>query len=316
MKKWIKSNLRNIIVTAFVIPILLVAFVSISHVTTFYGISNPLSWAIYLSVAIEIAALAALAAVSVRMGKFVYVPFFIVTLIQFVGNLYFSFTFIDENSDAFKEWMNMVGSFFEMIGVDPTDPIAHKRILALISGGLLPIISLTFAHMLVVYSDRVDESKSEEKSVEIKNFTEEEIDKISKIAGKIEADNSELIQTPKYENLDKIEEYLKKINQQKFGEEIPVTNDDNQNAEDIDQETFKIEIPLDTQEENDLEIITPEVEFETYIPEELELPKIEEAVIPDIDNIITKPKPEQTEETKVVDEAPQIKRLVYSGRNG
>ena len=64
MKNWIKKNLKNIVATAFVIPILLVAYVSISHVTSFYGLSNPFSWAVYLSVAVEIAALAALAGVS------------------------------------------------------------------------------------------------------------------------------------------------------------------------------------------------------------------------------------------------------------
>jgi branched-subunit amino acid ABC-type transport system permease component len=63
MKKWLQSNLNNIIVGSFLIPILLVAFVSISHVTTFYSMANPLSWAIYLSVAVEIAALAALAGI-------------------------------------------------------------------------------------------------------------------------------------------------------------------------------------------------------------------------------------------------------------
>ena len=127
MKNWIKKNLKNIVAIAFVIPILLVAYVSISHVTSFYGLSNPFSWAVYLSVAIEIAALSALAAVSVRMGKFVYVPFLIVTLIQFVGNLYFSFTYIDETSKAFKEWMNMVGGMLEPMGIDPTDVISNNR---------------------------------------------------------------------------------------------------------------------------------------------------------------------------------------------
>ncbi|NBO22595.1 hypothetical protein EBU94_04545, partial [bacterium] len=99
MKKWIKNNLRNIIVFAFIIPILLVAFVSISHVTSFYGISNPWTWALYLSVGIEIAALSALAAVSVKMGRFIYIPFLIVTLIQMIGNIFFSFSYIDENSE-------------------------------------------------------------------------------------------------------------------------------------------------------------------------------------------------------------------------
>jgi hypothetical protein len=280
MKNWIKSNLRNIIVTAFVIPILLVAFVSISHVTTFYGISNPLSWAIYLSVAIEIAALAALAAVSVRMGKFVYVPFFIVTLIQFVGNLYFSFTYIDENSEGFKEWMYMVGSFFEMMGVDPTDPIAHKRILALISGGLLPIISLTFAHMLVVYSDKIEDRKTP-KSFK-KEFTEEELYELGRIAGKIESQTVESLEPPKYENLDEIEEYLKKVDEDKFGKK---ENDD-----------FKIEIPLD----NDID----DFNEETYISDDFTNDQDLLMSLQDINN------------REIEDTQPEIKRLTYIGRDG
>jgi Trk-type K+ transport system membrane component len=89
LKNWVRENLKGIIATSFTIPILLVAFVSISHVTTFYGLTNPFSWAIYLSVAIEIAALGALAGISANMGRFVYVPFLIVTFIQFVGNVFF-----------------------------------------------------------------------------------------------------------------------------------------------------------------------------------------------------------------------------------
>ena len=75
---WFQKNFRNIIYLAFLIPILTVAFVSISHVTSWYGITNPVSWAIYLSIGIEIAALSALAAISANMGRVVYVPFGIV----------------------------------------------------------------------------------------------------------------------------------------------------------------------------------------------------------------------------------------------
>ena len=49
---WFQKNFKNIIYAAFLIPILLVAFVSISHVTSWYGITNPFSWAIYLSIGI------------------------------------------------------------------------------------------------------------------------------------------------------------------------------------------------------------------------------------------------------------------------
>ena len=228
MKNWIKKNLKNIVAIAFVIPILLVAYVSISHVTSFYGLSNPFSWAVYLSVAIEIAALSALAAVSVRMGKFVYVPFLIVTLIQFVGNLYFSFTYIDETSKAFKEWMNMVGGMLEPMGIDTTDVISHKRVLAFFSGGLLPLISLTFAHMLVVFTDNLKETEETQKLEEPKTIlsqqviSEEDLDKLSREAGKIEYKNSLKEKESNFGDLYKIEEYLLSLQSTNKNENIAI----------------------------------------------------------------------------------------------
>ena len=77
---WIQRNFKKIIYIAFLVPIITVAGVSISHVTSWYGLSNSISWAIYLSVGIEIAALSALAAISAQMGKKVYFPFGIIIL--------------------------------------------------------------------------------------------------------------------------------------------------------------------------------------------------------------------------------------------
>jgi hypothetical protein len=169
MKSWLQKNIKNIIITAFVIPILLVAFVSISHVTSFYGLSNPITWAVYLSIGIEIAALSALAAVSVNMGRFVYLPFFVVTLIQMIGNIFFSFTYIDETGQPFQDWVAMVGGLFEGMGIEKTDLNSHKTIVAFLSGGLLPIISLTFAHMLVKFSEQ---SPDEQKVLSEEEFKE------------------------------------------------------------------------------------------------------------------------------------------------
>ena len=86
---WIRKNFKKLIYIAFLVPIFAVAIVSISHVTKWYGLSNPLSWAIYLSIGVEFAALSAVAAISAKMGKKVYIPFGIVTLIQFIGNVFF-----------------------------------------------------------------------------------------------------------------------------------------------------------------------------------------------------------------------------------
>lgn len=240
MKNWISRNLRNIIATAFVIPILLVAFVSISHVTTFYGLSNPMSWAIYLSVAIEIAALSALAAVSVRMGRFVYLPFFVVTLIQMIGNIFFSFSYIDETGQTFQDWVNMVGGLFENMGIEKTDINTHKTIIAFFSGGLLPIISLTFAHMLVLFTEKnqvtdqvtdqvidqvtnheltteearriMDEKIKQEEEIRYKP-TEEDLQKLEKVINVIKHEPEEVSSepiTPTQEDLDKLQDFLNK----------------------------------------------------------------------------------------------------------
>lgn len=165
MKNWFNRNFRAIIITAFVIPIITVALVSISHVTVWYGISNPISWAIYLSIGIEIAALSALAAISANMGSKVYFPFGIVTLIQFIGNIYFSYQYIDINVEEFKEWVELVSPLLEYIGIEGNDYIGHKRFLSLFAGGMLPIISLSFLHMLVKFTqeNKNNETKSETK---------------------------------------------------------------------------------------------------------------------------------------------------------
>jgi hypothetical protein len=196
---WFQKNFKTIIYVAFLVPIFAVAFVSISHVTTWYGLSNPLSWAIYLSIGIEIAALSALAAISAQMGKKVYFPFGIVTLIQFIGNIFFAYQYIDVSTTAFKDWVDLVDPIVSYLGVESGDPIGHKRFLALFSGGMLPIISLSFLHMLVKFEE-------EEKKNPTVLPTEIDIDKLSLEAGKIEAEFEK-----------KLEEELVKLNEQKFG---------------------------------------------------------------------------------------------------
>jgi hypothetical protein len=220
MKKWLQSNLNNIIVGSFLIPILLVAFVSISHVTTLYSLANPLSWAIYLSVAVEIAALAALAGVSAKFGKFIYIPFGIVTFIQFIGNFFYSYSYINVNSQDFKDWVDMISGLLEPIGVDPTDAVSHRRILAFITGGLIPFISLTFAHMLIVYSSKIQTNEDNVEPVndtvndtvnDIVILTEEQVVELSKKAGMMEAEQIDEKINPTPEDLVRLEEALKNL---------------------------------------------------------------------------------------------------------
>jgi hypothetical protein len=210
---WFQRNFKNIIYVSFLIPILLVAFVSISHVTSWYGITNPFSWALYLSVGIEIAALSALAAISANMGRVVYIPFGIVTFIQFLGNIFFAYQFIDVDSQTFKDWVEMVDPIVSYIGVEEGDPISHKRFLALFAGGMLPLISLSFLHMLVKFEEK-DKKNPKQITPEV------DIDEVSIEAGKIEAEVVKEMESeklnPSPEEIEKLEQVLEQINKDKF----------------------------------------------------------------------------------------------------
>lgn len=148
MKNWFTRNYRTLIITTFLVPIITVAVVSISHVGVWYSISNPSTWAFYLSVGIEIAALSALAAISANMGRKVYFPFIVVTIIQLIGNIYFAYGYINPNSKEFKDWVELVHPLLELIGVEPDNLTSHRRFLSLFAGGVLPMISLSFLQYL------------------------------------------------------------------------------------------------------------------------------------------------------------------------
>lgn len=160
MINWIKSNKKSLIRGAFLVPIILVMVISISHVVSWYDIANPLSWAIYLSIAIEIAAMSSIAAASVKVKGGVWLVFIIVTLVQFIGNIFFCYNEIDATSQQFKSWVELTGPIFESFGSDISDVIAQKRWLALLEGGLLPIISLASLHFFIKYGGIDDEKIS------------------------------------------------------------------------------------------------------------------------------------------------------------
>lgn len=213
MKHWINRNYKTLIITAFLIPIITVAIVSISHVTQWYGISNPLTWAIYLSFGIEIAAMSALAAISANMGRNVYFPFVIVTLIQFIGNIFFAYEYIDVTNKMFTSWVELVSPLVGFMGVEPTDLIGHKRFLALFAGGFLPIISLSFLHMLVKFTeeDRLKDVKEDEeihqKEIEEKIKHETSV-KAEDVEGLKELIEDEIRYKPSEDDLEKLQQIL------------------------------------------------------------------------------------------------------------
>jgi hypothetical protein len=178
---WIKDNpIRSM----FLVPIFLVAGISISHVVAWYDITNPISWAIYLSIAIEIGAITALIAATQRIKGGVWFMFGVVTFVQMVGNIFYSYKEIDPTGDLFKAWVELTSPIFEMFGTEPTDIIAHKRWLAILGGGLLPVISLTSLHFFVKYEEPEKPNFENDRDLEIASLMdletlekEEEVEK-------------------------------------------------------------------------------------------------------------------------------------------
>lgn len=169
--KWVRNNPNR---SMFLVPILLVAVISISHVVTWYDIANPISWAIYLSIAIEVGAMTALVAATNKIKGGVWFMFGLITFIQMIGNIFFSYKEIDSNGDLFKSWVELTGPIWEMIGSDTSDIPAMKRWLAFLEGGLLPIISLTSLHFFVKY-EKVNPTKVGDQITDIPKTESEKV---------------------------------------------------------------------------------------------------------------------------------------------
>lgn len=220
---WIKSNPNR---AMFLVPILLVAGISISHVVSWYDIANPISWAIYLSIAIEVGAMTALVAATNKIKGGVWFMFGLVTLIQMIGNIFFSYKEIDSNGDLFKSWVELTSPVWESFGSDITDVISLKRWLAFLEGGLLPIISLTSLHFFIKYDDgKKIESKTIEviKEVPVEKIVEVPVDKIIEKEVVKEIPIEKIVEVPVEKIVEKIIEVpVEKIVEKEIIKEVPV----------------------------------------------------------------------------------------------
>lgn len=303
---WFQRNFKTLIYCSFLVPILTVAIVSISHVTKWYGISNPISWAVYLSVGVEIAALSALAAISAKMGRKVYFPFIIVTLIQFIGNIFFAYQYIDINSQTFKDWVDLVNPLVSYMGVESSDLIGHKRFLALFAGGMLPLISLSFLHMLVKFEE-------EEKNKEIKLTPVIDIEDLSIKAGKIESDllkeEEKEKYTPTKEDINKLENLLKVYQDKPYSPNEDELNKIEQYLTKLQEEKFgNIESSTTPQNASEMMITTDE-DVINSIPSDDEISDWDVTLMDGLEDEKITEEPKQ-------DEGPKINRLNYVKRDG
>ena len=133
---------RSIIVT-FVSLYLLVSVISTIHVIDFFQLSNPYWLAVSLAIGFELGAAASLASLVIldKMNRtLVWILFGAITLMQMQGNMYYAFSHMEN----FQGWS-------ELFGLIEEDVIYQKRILAAVSGAILPLVALGFIKSLIDY---------------------------------------------------------------------------------------------------------------------------------------------------------------------
>ena len=160
--EWFRINYRNVIIGALVVVPLLVSLISTIHVVNFFMLSN-YSWlAVTLAVAFEIGALSSLAALAVmdKISKYsLWLIFILITVMQMMGNTYYAFDFITFKMKTHPEWTQ---NWIDLFSINGSDLPATKRILAIVSGAILPIIYLTFLHILISYISGSKEQSEDE----------------------------------------------------------------------------------------------------------------------------------------------------------
>lgn len=131
------------IIGSFVTLYLLVSIISTIHVVDFFKLSNPTWLAVSLAIGFEVGAAASLASIIVldKMNKgIVWGLFILLTAMQAMGNTFYAYSHLQD----FTGWV-------ELFGLQEEDLIYQKRVLAIISGAVLPVVALGFIKSLVDY---------------------------------------------------------------------------------------------------------------------------------------------------------------------
>ena len=131
------------VIGTFVVLYAIVSVISTIHVIDFFELSNPYWLAVSLAIAFEFGAAASLASLVAldKMNKtIVWLLFFAITAMQMQGNMYYAYT----NLHDYQSWI-------ELFNLVEWEPMAQKRMLAFVSGAILPLVALGFIKSLVDY---------------------------------------------------------------------------------------------------------------------------------------------------------------------
>lgn len=157
---------RFVIIT-FILLYALVSIISTIHVVDFFELSNPYWLAVTLAIGFELGAAASLASLVIleKTNKtLVWSLFLAITLMQMQGNMYYAFTNLGPD---YITWS-------ELFGLIEEETLYQKRVLAAVSGAILPLVALGFIKSLVDYIKPGDTNAEEVAEDSQLDFPEEE----------------------------------------------------------------------------------------------------------------------------------------------
>ena len=219
-----KDKLVNgFIIGTFVSLYLLVSIISTIHVIDFFELSNPRWMAITLAIGFEIGAAASLASLIVmkKMNKtLVWALFITITAMQINGNLYYAFI----NMQDYTSWV-------ELFNLMEWEPLAQKRLLAAVSGAILPLVALGFIKSLVDYI------KPEDDEIELSD------QKLDEIVSDINSTSEKKTNIVSQQDIDKIEvnDPVEVSVDEEWDEDHALDQVLNEMAEDLEESTESLE---------------------------------------------------------------------------
>ena len=263
------SKLRNKNTIRWLVAIPFAAsIISMIHIVSFFELGNPNWMSIALAITFEIAALASLISftiLDVLKGTrwSLYFIFVILFFMQMVGNVYYSFDYVTIKLIETGNWMVVFKEFLDttvnLFTDELPNPSYTKYILSCAIGMPIPLISLSFIHILVKYLDKTDsDTKSEEVETEGDTKSEEvetEGNTKSEVNTEAEEPKVEKVEEPKVEKVEepteepKVEE-TKGIKVEKFPKKKKEEEEKKEETE-LEEEEKKEETELEERNPKD-----------------------------------------------------------------
>lgn len=180
------NDFRKIVVGSFLAVPALSSLISTIHIVTFFGLGNMPWMAIILALAFEIGSIASLMTLAVldKVNRFaVWFIFFVLVIMQMLGNVYYTYDFISQSMISNPQWITSFIDLVEMMTMQKLDPRMSKFILSLLIGLPIPVISLAFLKSVSDYlkpEEKVELIETaDKKEDEIKEDDKEKVEEVT-----------------------------------------------------------------------------------------------------------------------------------------